>query len=239
MYDRRGYGWSETYESDSVRMLKDEPQWSKTNVPFFRALVDAANINRPFYLAGHSYGGHHLLYFALEYPELVKGLIFLDSSRFSAVDILESALEMVANFQPTGLMSVVLDFELFDYEKAFEEEIKLSEMSDDMKAASLAAMKSGSYALAYSRENTNIDKSRESVTNNLGNRQIDIPALVIDAGGESDWFPAGNFPRYNPDLDYIAVTGATHTSLTMSTFYGNITANHMIDFIRRIQKGRY
>ena len=132
-------------------MLNDEPQRSKTNVEFFRQLVDVAKIRRPFYLAGHSYGGHHLIYTALKYPELVKGLIFLDSSRFSAVDIVENMLQVVVNFQPTGLMSVAIERKLFDYEKAFADFIELSEMQDDQKKAFLAAMMSGTSFLGYTR----------------------------------------------------------------------------------------
>ena len=240
VYDRRGYGWSETYEHDHVNMLNDEPQWSKTNVEFFRALVDVAKIKRPFYLAGHSYGGHHLLYTALKYPDLVKGLIFLDSSRFSAVDILEEMLELVANFQPTGLMSVVLDHKLFDYEEAFSDYIQLSEMPQDVTDAFLASMKSGTYFTAYLRENEYIDYSREQVSKDLGNNRIDIPTLVIDAGSSAGgWFPAKNFPKYDSSVDALPVPGATHEGLTLTKHYGNITASHMRDFIKRVQNGYY
>ena len=220
-------------------MLKDEPQWSKTNVEFFRELVNVAKIQRPFYLAGHSYGGHHLIYTALKYPELIKGLIFLDSSGFSAVSILEEMLELVANFQPTGLMSVVLDNKLFDYEDAFSDYIQLSEMPQDVTDAFLASMKSGTYFLAYLRENEYIDYSRTMVTKDLINNRIDIPALVVDAGSESGWFPAQKFPKYKRSVDSIAVPGATHEGLTLTKHYGNITASHMRDFIKRVQNGYY
>ena len=238
VYDRRGYGWSETYEHDNVNMLQDEPQWSKTNVQFFRQLVDVAQINRPFYLAGHSYGGHHLIYTALEYPELLKGLILLDSSRFSAVDIVEEMLPVVVNFQPTGLMSVAIERKLFDYEKAFSDFIRLSEMPDHLRNAFLAVMMSGTNFLGYMRENENIGYSTDQVSKALRDRVIDIPALVVDAGA-SEWFPASNFPRYDRSVDYFSVSGATHESLVFSKYYGNITATHMRNFIKRVQNGYY
>ena len=239
VYDRRGYSWSETYEHDNVNMLNDEPQWSKTNVEFFRQLVDVARIRRSFYLAGHSYGGHHLIYTALNYPELVKGLIFLDSSRFSAVDIVENMLQVVVNFQPTGLMSVAIERKLFDYEKAFADFIELSEMQDDQKKAFLAAMMSGTSFLGYTREKEYTDYSRDQVYKALRDRIIDIPTLVVDAGSPSGWFPAPKFPRHDPSVDYVSVSGATHESLTFSKYYGNITAIHIRDFIKRIQNGYY
>ena len=238
VYDRRGYGWSETYEHDNVNMLNDEPQWSKTNVAFFRQLVDVAQIRRPFYLAGHSYGGHHLIYTALEYPELVKGLIFLDSSKFSAVDIVEKMLEVVVNFQPTGLMSVAIELKLFDYEKAFSDFIKLSEMPDDLRKAFLAVMMSSTNFLGYLRENEYIHYSRDQVSKALRDRVIDIPTLVVDADA-SGWFPVLKFPRHDPSVDYFSVSDATHESLVFSSYYGNITATHMHNFIKRIENGYY
>ncbi len=219
--------------------LRDEPQWSETNVPFLRALVDAARIPRPFYLAGHSYGGHHMVYFALRYPELLKGLIFLDSSGFSALDTLETYLEIVMNVQPSGVLSIVLDLKLLDYESAFEEQIQISEMPDDVVNAFLASIKSGTYVTGYFRENSEIDRSREHVTQDLAGNVINIPTLVIDAGGSGGWFPSQNFAQYNASRDFVSVDGATHTSLTLSSFYGNVTATHIREFVQRVQNGEY
>ncbi len=227
VYDRRGYGWSETYESDYLTALDKYPQWAKNNVEFLRSLVDVARIRKPFYLAGHSYGGHHLLYMALKYPELIKGLIFLDSSAFSALDILEEMLELVSNLQPTGLLSIVLDQGWFDYESAFSDYIQVSEMPSDIESAFVASMKSGTYFQAYTREDSYIDYSRDHVTKDLGDTKIDIPTLVIDAGGKSGWFPEGNFPKFQPGVDHIGVPSASHSGLTLSKQYGNITAQHI------------
>ncbi len=69
-YDRGGYGWSTTHRKtmtieDTVRNLKE--------------LVECLQLEPPFVLVGHSFGGLSMRLFAARYPALVEGLVLLDS----------------------------------------------------------------------------------------------------------------------------------------------------------------
>ena len=70
-YDRAGYGWSDPspYPRTTENIAKELYQ-----------LLKVAEIDGPYLMVGHSFGGYTIRYFASEYPELVSGLIFVDAS---------------------------------------------------------------------------------------------------------------------------------------------------------------
>ena len=70
-YDRSGYGWSESSPRQrSSREIARE----------LYLLLKTAGIPAPYILVGYSFGGYNIRYFASEYPALVSGLVFIDSS---------------------------------------------------------------------------------------------------------------------------------------------------------------
>ena len=70
-YDRAGYGWSDPGPS---------PRTAGQAVEELQALIVAAGWAGPFVLLGHSFGGFDTRLFAARHPELVAGLVWLDSS---------------------------------------------------------------------------------------------------------------------------------------------------------------
>jgi len=70
-YDRLGYGWSDSFRgSRTVDQIAEE----------LHELLAAAQIPPPYVLAGHSYGGIVVRYFAARYPETVNGIVFIDAT---------------------------------------------------------------------------------------------------------------------------------------------------------------
>jgi len=70
-YDRAGYGWS-----DPGPMPRTTKQIAKE----LRLLLRNAHIPGPYILVGHSFGGFNIRYFASQNPDLVAGMILIDSS---------------------------------------------------------------------------------------------------------------------------------------------------------------
>ncbi|MEE8321721.1 MAG: alpha/beta hydrolase [Gammaproteobacteria bacterium] len=70
-YDRAGYGWS-----DPGPM----PRTTKQIAEELRLLLSNAHIPGPYILVGHSFGGFNIRYFASQNPELVAGMVLIDSS---------------------------------------------------------------------------------------------------------------------------------------------------------------
>jgi pimeloyl-ACP methyl ester carboxylesterase len=75
-YDRAGMGWSEPAETprDGVAIATD-----------LHTLLDRAEIDGPYVLAGHSSGGVYVQVFAAQYPDEVAGLVLLDSQPPDAI----------------------------------------------------------------------------------------------------------------------------------------------------------
>jgi pimeloyl-ACP methyl ester carboxylesterase len=70
-YDRAGYGWSDP---------GPKPRTTARITRELHTLLEEAKIPGPYVLAGHSFGGYNIRYFASEYPDEVAGLVFIDSS---------------------------------------------------------------------------------------------------------------------------------------------------------------
>jgi pimeloyl-ACP methyl ester carboxylesterase len=70
-YDRAGYGWSDP---------GPKPRTTARITRELNSLLKEAKIPGPYLLVGHSFGGYNIRYFASEYPDLVAGLVFIDSS---------------------------------------------------------------------------------------------------------------------------------------------------------------
>lgn len=70
-YDRAGYAWSEP---------RSEPRtFAQINLELRDALARLGD-NGPFVLVGHSFGGPVVRNFALTYPKLVAGVVFVDAA---------------------------------------------------------------------------------------------------------------------------------------------------------------
>ncbi len=70
MYDRTGVGKSKTGQRN---------RYSKQAVENLHTLLQNANVEPPYVLVGHSFGGLNVRLFANTYPEEVVGVILLDS----------------------------------------------------------------------------------------------------------------------------------------------------------------
>lgn len=70
-YDRAGFGWSDPLSS---------PRDADHIAAELHGLLDAAHINGPIVLMGHSIAGIYIRDYASRYPQQVAGLIFVDGS---------------------------------------------------------------------------------------------------------------------------------------------------------------
>ncbi|MFE4710629.1 alpha/beta fold hydrolase [Paenibacillus sp. NPDC056722] len=82
-YDRAGLGWSKG---------SGKPATCKQYVEDLRSLLSALELQPPYVLVGHSFGGMVMRLFAAEYPDEVKGLILVDAvheGRYLAAEMSE------------------------------------------------------------------------------------------------------------------------------------------------------
>lgn len=69
--DRAGYGWSDFGPS---------PRTSEKIAAELAILLEKANLQPPFVLVGHSFGGYNIRLFAANYPDKVAGVVLVDAS---------------------------------------------------------------------------------------------------------------------------------------------------------------
>lgn len=70
-YDRAGYGWSDQ---------SPRPRTSQNIVDELHHLLQIAAIPPPFILVGHSFGGVNMRLYANQHPEMVFGIVLVDSA---------------------------------------------------------------------------------------------------------------------------------------------------------------
>lgn len=74
-YDRSGYGHSQQYKQPG-------PLTAPIVAKNLELLLKKLNLSPPYILVGHSHGGIYAQYFALTNPQLIKGLVLVDSSTY-------------------------------------------------------------------------------------------------------------------------------------------------------------
>lgn len=75
VYDKTGYGYSQQYK-------KPVPLTASIVVKNLKNLLEKIDVSPPYIFVGHSHGGIYAQDFALTYPELVSGMVLVDSSTY-------------------------------------------------------------------------------------------------------------------------------------------------------------
>ncbi len=76
-YDRAGYGWSDS---------GPRPRTAQRMARELHTLLAKAEIEPPYVLVGHSYGGELVRVYADQYPDEVAGLVLVDSSHEDQIE---------------------------------------------------------------------------------------------------------------------------------------------------------
>jgi len=103
-YDRAGLLWSDRGAN---------PKTGKAMAEELRALLEQANVSKPYILVGHSLGALILRSFIAKYPEEVRGIVLIESAIPNQKEYLSDELyEMVIRGLPGGFLKVANEFGL-------------------------------------------------------------------------------------------------------------------------------
>jgi pimeloyl-ACP methyl ester carboxylesterase len=179
-YDRAGLGWSES---------SPDPRTSETMVKELHFLLVKANIDAPYVLVGHSFGGALMRLYAHHYPDEVAGMVLVDAAPddlFTRIPRWENAIagklgfyRILAPLSSSGLLAFV------------PENIPNRGLPDDGLAQYRAIAVSTEYFQTAVAEN-------EAFENNLAEVRTanvslgDMPLIVISRGR---WEPMPGFSK--------------------------------------------
>ena len=93
-YDRAGMGWSDSGA---------QPHTSQQIVKELHTLLGNAEVQGPYVLVGHSFGGTNMQVYASQYPDEVAGMVLVDSALED-----EEAITLTKSLQPSPVLLKIL-----------------------------------------------------------------------------------------------------------------------------------
>ena len=158
VYDRRGYGWSETYEHDRMSALWDgeyQDQSVKENIRLLRKLIKMVRFNTPFYHIGHGgLGGMHVMEMIKQEGNLVAGAIFIDSQNVNSTfnEYSRERLGVMENFLHLGVRRAGRGLGMFDLEDEFEGILNVTTLTSEEEEEIFVALENGHVYSSLRRE---------------------------------------------------------------------------------------
>jgi pimeloyl-ACP methyl ester carboxylesterase len=169
-YDRAGLGWSEASPS---------PRTSGDMVNELHSLLVNANIEKPYVLVGHSFGGALMQLYAHIYPDEVTGMVLVDAAPdelFVRVPRWRDAID-----GKLGLYKTLAPMSWFGLLAFTPESIPNRGMSEDVLAQYRAIAVSTDYFQTAVLENEAFESNLAEVRN--ANMVLnDLPLIVISRG---------------------------------------------------------
>ena len=160
IYDRAGYGWSEVgpFPRTTAQI---------SNELYF--LLQAKNLTGPFILVGHSFGGYNMQYFASDHPELVAGIVLVDSShpdQFERMDLRQPRRVSAQHPKSTR--------------KTISIPIMHEKYPKDVKFLAFHMLRSFKTNMTRQNEESHFRNSAQQVS--LANNIPDVPLVIVSRG---------------------------------------------------------
>jgi esterase len=178
-------------------------------------LVTDLNIKK-FFLAGHSMGGKTAISFAMNWPEMIYGLLIADISPFVREETAETAynqhLEILQAMISTDLSSFTSRAEV---ESVLKEKIK-SEKIRSFILKNLQRTSENNFAWKINAISLlkNLGKIMEGIDRQLlYSKQIQGFPVIFLKGSESDYLPLSDqddIKKLFPSAEFVLVKGAGH-----------------------------
>jgi pimeloyl-ACP methyl ester carboxylesterase len=202
VYDRAGRGWSEP---------ADGPQDGVAIATDLHTLLDHAGVPGPYVLVGHSFGGLYVLTFAARYPQLVAGMVLLDSTSPHQFTLPAYPATYEAFRRATGLFPALsrVGVTRMAFTSPFATLPALSR-DEETAFASTAAM-ARSQRDEWAEAPTAMEQARALTT--LGARPLFV--LTAGNGAQDGWMPLQDqLAALSTNSIHRVLPDATHASMT-------------------------
>ena len=225
-YDRAGMGWSE---------MGPEPRDAKQISSELHTLLTKADIEGPYVLVGHSFGGLYMQTYAARYPDKVAGVALVDSSQpdqFSYQPVTRDSYEPqtfdVASLAARlGIVRLVSKLAPAPPELPHKQREQIDALSPSTRQVS-------TYVLE-------LRATPQSATQTRGLRSLgDKPLAVVSAGTqEPEWLKLqDDLVTLSSNSTHRVVEGATHTSLLYERSGAQATSAGIVEVVDAVRNDR-
>jgi pimeloyl-ACP methyl ester carboxylesterase len=198
-------------------------------------LLEGANIDGPYVLVGHSFGGLYMQTYAARYPEEVAGMALVDSSQpgqFSHQPVARDSYEpqKFAVFTLAARLGIVRLLSKLDPAPP--------ELPHQQRAQIDALSPSTRQVSTYTLE---LRATPQSATQTRGLRSLgDKPLAVVSAGTqEPEWLKLqDDLVTLSSDSTHRVVEGATHTSLLYERSDAQASSAAIVDVVAAVRNDR-
>ena len=231
-YDRAGMGWSE---------MGPEPRDAKQISGELHALLNGADIEGPYVLVGHSFGGLYMRTYATRYPDEVAGVVLVDSSSPKQAghqpvtrDSNEPQEQTFAVVPRLARLGVSLLARLGVVRLLSELDPASPELPQQQRAQIDALTPSTRQAVTTALEFLAPTQTRR--LGSLGNK----PLAVVSAGTqEPGWLELqDDLATLSTNSTHRIVGGATHTSLLYDRSDSQATSAAIVEVVAAVRNGR-
>jgi pimeloyl-ACP methyl ester carboxylesterase len=226
-YDRSGMGWSESGSN---------PREAKQVSGELHALLEGADIEGPYVLVGHSFGGLYTQTYASRYPKEVAGVALIESShpeQFSRLPQARDSYEQTKLlYTVASLLSRIGVVRLFNLSPA------PPELPQKQRAQIAALNPSTRQVSTTSRE---FRASSQSTAQARSLRSLgDKPLAVVSAGTQSSgWLELqDDLATLSPNGVHRVVEGATHTSVVYDRSDAQATSAAIVEVVAAVRNDR-
>ncbi|WP_405108892.1 alpha/beta hydrolase [Paenibacillus sp. FSL K6-1217] len=202
-YDRAGFGWSTTPISEPT---------CEGYVRDLRELLMQLELEPPYILVGHSYGGMIMRLFASKYPEEVSGIILVDSTheqRFIESTFIQTSYEerlrhlrrlrMGYLFSPIGLPRLL------------KQPIGAKRLPPPVQhTVKTLGYRNHAYKAAYLESLCTIESALQLIESEP--LDSELPVIVLSAGGQSDDWKRGQ-------QELLQLTGQTRQIIATDSWH--------------------
>jgi pimeloyl-ACP methyl ester carboxylesterase len=236
-YDRAGLGWSDP---------APEPQDAQQSARDLHAALQAADIQAPYVVAGHSYGGLVVRAFTDLYPEEVVDMVLVDAShpdQWAAVPAARGGRTIAFGNRATGFLARLGIVRMLDMNKSVRAglpELQAAEMKAILAQPQSWSTSGNTLAMWGARIRPQINQASE-----LG----DLPLVVLTApvrpsgasvGGYADTLNSqqDELSTLSSNSLHLTVDGATHESLVAERENALDVANAILQILDAAETGK-
>jgi pimeloyl-ACP methyl ester carboxylesterase len=230
-YDRPGLGWSD---------LGPEPRDAKQNAKQLHTLLDVSDVEGPYVLVGHSFGGLYVRSYSAQYPDEVAGIVLVEGthpdflSRLGQPEVMPNADEGMLSTAPAAAR-----LGLFRLITFIPTDPLLPAQQQGELAAYYASTKFADQVLSVYRQFPNLLAQARSV------RDLnDVPLMVIIGSASEN--STGVSHELQRDLLTLSsysqlrvVSAATHMSLVHDPDHARQTSAAILEVVKAVRTGQW